>query len=68
MMKNTFVLMAITRNIVRKNIILMWIGISDRAMSKTYFRLSESVAVNTDMNINECLQPKLTSTIYFGPI
>ena len=37
----------------------MWIGISDRGMSKSYFGLSKPVAVNTDIYINECLQPKL---------
>ena len=37
--------------------ILMWIAISIRAMSKPYFRLSKSVAVNTDIYINKCFQP-----------
>ena len=39
--------------------IIMWIPISNRSTSKPYFRLSESVAVKTDIDINECLQPKL---------
>ena len=37
--------------------ILMWIAISDRGMSKPYFGLSKSVAVNTDIYINKCFQP-----------
>ena len=54
--------------------ILMLIAISHRGISKPYFRLSKSVARNTDIYISECMQPKLlefitvTSTIYFGPI
>ena len=33
-------------------------------MSKPYFRLSKSVAVNTNIYINECLQPKLLPFIH----
>ena len=33
-------------------------------MSKTHLRLSKSVAANTDIYINECLQPKLLAFIH----
>ena len=39
--------------------ILMWLAISNRGMSIPYFRQSKSVAINTEMYINECLQPRL---------
>jgi hypothetical protein len=39
--------------------ILMWVAISNRGMSIPYFRLSKSVAINTEIFINECLQPRL---------
>ena len=41
---------------------LMRIGISNRDMSKPYFDQSNSVAVNTDIFINECLKLKLVYT------
>ena len=44
--------------------ILMWIAISNRGMSKPYFCLSKSVAVNSNIYINECLQPKLLPFIH----
>ena len=39
--------------------ILMLIAISNQNMSKPYFHLCKSVALNTDIYINDCLQPKL---------
>ena len=42
----------------------MWIAIFNWSMSKTYFCLSKSVAVNTDIYIYECLQPKLLPFIH----
>ena len=42
----------------------MWIAISDRGMSKPYSILSKPVAVNTDISIKECLQPKLLPFIH----
>ena len=44
--------------------ILIWIAKSNRGMSKPYVRLSKSVAENTDIYINECLQPKLQLFIH----
>jgi len=42
----------------------MWIAISNRGMSKPYFRLSKSVDVNSSIFINECLRPKLLPFIH----
>ena len=47
-----------------KRKILMWITISNRGISKPYFRLSKSVAVNSNIYITECLQPKLLPFIH----
>ena len=42
----------------------MWLAISNRGMSIPYFRPSKSVAVNTKIYINECLQPRLLQFIH----
>ncbi len=39
--------------------LLMWIAISERGMSKPLFRKSGSVAINSSIYINECLQARL---------
>ena len=44
--------------------ILMWIAISNRGISKPYFCLSKSWAINSDTYISECLQPKLLPFIH----
>ena len=44
--------------------ILMWLAISNRGMSIPYFRPSKSVAINTEIYINECLQPRLLPFIH----
>ena len=44
--------------------ILMWLAISNRGMSIPYFRPSKSVAINTEIFINECLQPRLLPFIH----
>ena len=43
---------------------LMWLAISNRGMSVPYFRPSKSVAINTEIYINECLQPRLLPFIH----
>ena len=43
---------------------LMWLAISNRGMSIPYFRPSKSVAINTEIYINECLQPRLLPFIH----
>ena len=43
---------------------LMWEAISNRGMSIPYFRPSKSVAVNTEIYIKECLQPRLLPFIH----
>ena len=42
----------------------MWLAISNRGMSIPYFRPSKSVAINTEISINECLQPRLLPFIH----
>jgi hypothetical protein len=42
----------------------MWEAISNRGMPIPYFRPYKSLAVNTEMYINECLQPRLLSFIH----
>ena len=42
---------------------LMWEAISNRGMPIPYFRPYKSLAVNTEIYINECLQPRLLSFI-----
>jgi hypothetical protein len=42
----------------------MWVAISNRGMPIPYVRPSKSVAVNTEIYINECLQPRLLSFIH----
>jgi hypothetical protein len=42
----------------------MWEAISNRGILIPYFRPSKSVAVNTEIYINECLQPRLLPFIY----
>ena len=37
----------------------MWLAISNRGMSIPYFGPSKSVAINTEIYINKCLQPRL---------
>ena len=44
--------------------VLIYIVISNCAMSKPYLHISNSVAVNTTIYINEILQPKLLFFIY----
>ena len=44
--------------------ILMWEAISNRGMPIPYFRPSNLVAVNTEIYINECLQPRLLPFIH----
>ena len=55
--QNVQTMFTLTRKFPKK--ILMWIAISNRGMSNPYFCLSKSVAVNTDIYINECLRQKL---------
>ena len=43
---------------------LMWEAISNRGMPIAYFRPSKSVAINTEIYINECLQPGLLPFIH----
>ena len=43
---------------------LMWEAISNRGMPIPYFSPSKSVAVNTEIYINECLQPRLLPFIH----
>ena len=43
---------------------LMWEAISNRGMPIPYFRPSKSVAINTEIYINECLQPGLLPFIH----
>ena len=45
------------KNFLKK--ILMWIAISNRGMSKPLFRPFKSVAINSNIYINECLSPRL---------
>ena len=42
----------------------MWEAISNRGMPIAYFRPSKSVAINTEIYINECLQPGLLPFIH----
>jgi hypothetical protein len=42
----------------------MWVAISNRGMSIPYFSPSKSVAINTEIYINECLQPRLLPFIH----
>ena len=42
----------------------MWLAISNRGMPIPYFRSSKSEAVNTEIYINECLQPRLIPIIH----
>ena len=42
----------------------MWKAISNRGMSVPYFRPYKSLAVNTEIYINECLQPRLLPFIH----
>ncbi len=42
----------------------MWVAISNRGMPIPYFRPYKSVAVNTEIYINECLQPRLLPFIH----
>ena len=57
--------------------LLIWIAVSERAMSEPLFRTSKAVAINTSSYINECLEKDFfhsftsitaTLTIYFGQI
>jgi hypothetical protein len=43
---------------------LMWEAISNRGMPIPYFRPSKSVAINTEIYINEWLQPGLQPFIH----
>jgi hypothetical protein len=43
---------------------LMWGAISNRGMPIPYFRPFKSVAVNTEIYINECLKPRLLPFIH----
>ena len=42
----------------------MWIAISNRGMSKALFRKTKSVAINSNIYINECLSPRLLPFIH----
>ena len=42
----------------------MWEAISNRGMPIPYFHPSKSVAINTEIYINECLQPGLLPFIH----
>ena len=42
----------------------MWVAISNRGMPIPYFSPSKSVAVNTEIYINECLQQRLLPFIH----
>jgi hypothetical protein len=42
----------------------MWLAISNRGIPIPYFRPSKSGAVNTDIYITECLQPRLLQFIH----
>jgi transposase len=44
--------------------VLVWIAISDRGMSKPLFRLSKSVAINSSIYIDECLNKRLLPFIH----
>ncbi|XP_065652787.1 uncharacterized protein LOC136080106 [Hydra vulgaris] len=44
--------------------LLMWIAISDRDMSEPLFRTSKSVAINSSIYINECLEKRLLPFIH----
>ena len=42
----------------------MWIAIYNRGRSKTLFRPIKSVAINSNIYINECLSPRLLPFIH----
>ncbi|XP_065674095.1 uncharacterized protein LOC136091039 [Hydra vulgaris] len=44
--------------------LLMWIAISDRGMSEPLFRTSKTVAINSTIYINECLEKRLLPFIH----
>ena len=44
--------------------LLMWIAVSERAMSEPLFRTSKAVAINISIYINECLEKRLLSFIH----
>ncbi|XP_065658544.1 uncharacterized protein LOC136083064 [Hydra vulgaris] len=44
--------------------LLMWIAISDRGMSEPLFRTSKTVAINSSIYINECLEKRLLPFIH----
>ena len=44
--------------------LLMWIAISDRAMSEPLFCTSKAVAINSSIYINECLEKRLLPFIH----
>ena len=44
--------------------VLVWIAISDRGMSKPLFRPSKSVAINSSIYIDECLNKRLLPFIH----
>jgi hypothetical protein len=43
---------------------LVWIAISDRGISKPLFRLSKSLAIKSDIYIDECLEQRLLPFIH----
>ncbi len=43
---------------------LMWVAISNRGMPIPYFHPSKSAAINTEIHIKECLQPRLLPFIH----
>ena len=43
---------------------LMWLAISNQGMPIPYFCPSKSVAINIEIYINECLQPRLLPFIH----
>ncbi|XP_065664690.1 uncharacterized protein LOC136086324 [Hydra vulgaris] len=44
--------------------LLMWVAISDRGMSESLFRTSKTVAINSSIYINECLEKRLLPFIH----
>ena len=43
---------------------IMWIAISDRGMSEPLFRTSKTVAINSSIYVNECLEKRLLPFIH----
>jgi hypothetical protein len=52
-------MLALLKKLIKLKKILMWVAISNRGMPIPFYRPSNSVAVNIDFYMNECLQPRL---------